>query len=55
MNGKGTTQYKKVRREGGSVVIAMGNHIPSDWKMVRLVTVGKPTDRAVTVKFEKVA
>ena len=54
MRGKGHDQYKKVRKEGGSLVIAVGSLIPAEWKLVKLSLVGRPSEKAVTIKFTKV-
>lgn len=53
MRNRAHDQYKKVRREGGSIVIAVGKLIPDEWKIVKLTTVGKPTDKSVTIKFDR--
>lgn len=47
--------YRRVRTEGGSVVITMGAVIPKDWNMVEVKVLGEPTDKEVVIKFRKVS
>ena len=48
-------EFKRVRLEGGSVVITLGSVVPSDWQMVKVVPVGKVAGKSVTIRFDKVA
>lgn len=42
-----------VRKEGGSRVITVTEHLPKDWKAVEIVPVEKSSE-SVTLKIEKV-
>lgn len=55
MGKKEQGQYKIVRKQGGSRVIAIGNYIPQDWNVVKL-TVNKPAkDGKLELILEKAA
>lgn len=47
--------FKKVRHEGGSRVLAIGKLLPKKWQMVRLVKEDEQPDKWVRVRIEKVA
>ena len=46
--------YKKVRLEGGSVILTMGKNIPKEWKLVKIEVLDKD-DSSVTLRIIKVA
>jgi hypothetical protein len=52
------SEYRKVRKEGGSNTVTMGKSIPEDWRLVRLEEVDKgETEEGreyVTIRFERV-
>jgi len=52
------TIYKKVRKEGGSVVLSMGNCIPKDWRIVKISLISEVDDNNEVwrdIRVEKVA
>lgn len=54
MKNKATTsRLLKVRREGGSIVLAVGSILPLDWCYVKLTRVSEE-DGIVTIMIEKV-
>jgi hypothetical protein len=51
-------RYKKVRKEGGSRVVSIGDLIPQNWNIVLLVKEDyqdKPDRQWVRVRIERVA
>ena len=48
-------EVKRVRLEGGSVVVTLGQLLPQSWELVRLVPVKQVDGESVTIRFEKVA
>lgn len=47
--------YKKVRHEGGSRVLALGKLLPPKWQMVKLEKVSEVKGMEVVVRIVKVA
>lgn len=47
--------FKSIRKEGGTRVVAVGKLLPLRWKIVRLTVVDKEKDKSVTIKYERIA
>lgn len=52
---KGKSQFKIVRKEGGSRVLTVTDIIPPDWKMVRVLKRAESDEDQIVVILEKVA
>jgi len=55
---KGHSQYKKLRREGGSTVMAVTGLVPKDWTMVQVLAMTvnyENGDETVIIRLKKVA
>jgi len=49
------SQFKLLRKQGGSRVLAVGTLLPLDWQMVQIVKLDCKEDGAVILKFIKIA
>jgi len=49
MDKGGAAQYKKVRKEGGSIVLSVGSLLPTDWKVVKIIPLKDESD-VVTIE-----
>lgn len=51
-------RYLSLRREGGSLVLAVGSFVPKSWRMVKVsasAASGEDEDEWLELKIEKVA
>lgn len=52
---KREVQYKLIRQEGGTRVLAVGKYLPPNWRMVKITVGRKIDDDTVVLKISRVA